>query len=76
MNLNQALSYLFEGVKIKLPEWEGYWFLNKDFIGGEDGIISVRLGTGEVVNTPDFVQYGGREDWMVVPRPMSPTEAQ
>jgi hypothetical protein len=63
MNLNKALVCLSEGRKIKLPEWEGYWEISSL---EEDGLIEVHLKTGEIVYTPDFVQYGGRDDWEVI----------
>jgi hypothetical protein len=70
MNLNKALIALADGQKIKLPEWKGYWELSsyEDKLSSyEDiGLIEVHKANGEVVNTPDFEQYGGREDWEVV----------
>lgn len=30
MTLNEALVNLNYGDKIKLPEWEGYWFKNEN----------------------------------------------
>lgn len=64
MTLNEALVHINYGDKIKLPEWEGYWFKNED--PNVYAVISVKLKTGEVVHTPDFAQYGGRDDWQVV----------
>lgn len=60
MTLNQALPLLSKGVKIKLPEWDGYWLFNANM--NVDAYIAVMLATGEIVYTPEFDQYGNRDD--------------
>lgn len=64
MNLNEALFFMLQGRKIKLPEWGGYW--TQSIMSDTKGPIAVVLKTGETIYTPDFTQYGGREDWEVV----------
>lgn len=45
MTYKQALRALKAGKKVKLPEWEGYWFM-------DNGVHKVKLKTGEIVDTP------------------------
>jgi len=67
MTLNEALVSLYYGDKIKLPEWGGYWI--KSAAPYANGLIEVNLKTGEKVYTPDFAQYGDRDDWEVMVAP-------
>ena len=52
-----AIEALNVGMKIKVPEWEGYWFK-------KSGMVMVMTAEGEVLNTPHFQQYIFREDWI------------
>jgi hypothetical protein len=58
MNINEALSVLRDGGKVRLPEWTGYWFM-------ENGKIKVFTRTGDILETPNFDNYSMRQDWVV-----------
>jgi hypothetical protein len=59
LNFGQALEYLNEGKKIKVPEWKGYWFK-------ESGMVKVMTAEGIILETPHFQQYIFRNDWQIV----------
>lgn len=56
MTYNEAIEALENGKKVKLPEWQGYWFKEK-------GEIKVFTRTGEYVSTPYLNDYQERTDW-------------
>jgi hypothetical protein len=58
MNIQEALSVLLDGGKVKLPEWTGYWFR-------EDNKTKVFTKTGDILDTPNLENYSMRTDWMV-----------
>ena len=58
LNFGQALEFLNEGKKIKVPEWKGYWFK-------ESGMVKVMTAEGQVLETPHFQQYIFRNDWQL-----------
>ena len=51
----QALN---QGQKIKLPEWQGHWFI-------KDGKILVETRTGDILDTPYLDDYKNRTDWQI-----------
>lgn len=57
MDIRQAIKAMYNGKKVRLPSWEGYWFL------GEDGLIYVKTFDGKILDTPDFFNFGTRKDW-------------
>lgn len=59
MNYIQALEAMASGDKIKLPEWQGYWF--KD----TDGILKVVTKKGDIVETPELLYHKNRADWRI-----------
>jgi hypothetical protein len=67
MTLQEAIVAMQSGKKVKLPEWEGYWFM----IGGqyekEDDRLNVRVftKTGDVLDTPWFDKYDRRDDFEI-----------
>jgi len=58
LDFNQALEALEKGLKVKLPEWIGYWFK-------KDGKILVHSRTGDTLETPFLDDYKNRTDWEV-----------
>lgn len=67
MNYLDALRELSDGKKVKLPEWSGYWFLDKDS-NPELHIekrIRVLTKDGDILDTPWCEKYKNREDWAV-----------
>ena len=58
LNFGQALELLNEGMKVKVPEWKGYWFK-------ESGMVKVMTAEGVVLDTPHFQQYIFRTDWQL-----------
>jgi len=56
MNFKQALNLLEKGGKIKLPEWDRFWF-------ADSGIIRVFTSDNKVLNTPHILTHKDREDW-------------
>lgn len=58
LNYQQALEALDKGLKIKLPEWVGYWFK-------KDGKIAVFDRHGNVLETPFLQDYTRRTDWQI-----------
>ena len=63
MNYQQALAALNEGEKIKLPEWDGYWF--KPELGTGDEGIKVFTAQGDILDTPYLDDYKNRTDWRI-----------
>lgn len=59
LSFGEALSAISNGHKIKVPEWNGYWFK-------ESGMVKVMTAEGEVLDTPHFQQYIFRKDWQIV----------
>ena len=60
MNFRLALAAAYSGKKIKLPEWEGWWFV------GEDNLLYVHTKEGVIDNSPWFDKFVNREDWQVI----------
>lgn len=60
MSFRGAIRAMYQGHKVKLPEWRGYWFV------GSDGLISVMTKDGRVTKTPWFGEYLQRLDWKIV----------
>lgn len=58
LDFNQALEALEKGLKVKLPEWIGYWF--KKY-----GKILVHSRTGDTLETPFLDDYKNRTDWEI-----------
>lgn len=59
MTYTDALNSLFQGQKVKLPEWTGYWFMDKN------NDILVFTATGDVLTTPFIEDYKNRIDWEI-----------
>jgi len=59
MTFSEALAKLFQGEKIALADWAGYWYLH------EDGQIHIHTKEGYDLITPDFVKYSPRNDWRI-----------
>lgn len=59
LTFSTALTALKEGKWIKVPEWEGYWFLK----GGQ---ITVKTWDGQELTTPWYHNNVLREDWQIV----------
>lgn len=59
MTFSEALTKLYAGEKIALPEWGGYWYLHKD------GTIHCFTKEGTDVATPLFDKYCNRTDWKI-----------
>lgn len=68
MNLREAIKAIYDGKKVALPEFGGYWFK------GEDGGIKVHTKDDEITDTPWFGMYASRDDWEIVEgkRPIMP----
>jgi hypothetical protein len=58
MTLAEAIKACIDGKKVKLPEWEGYWF-------ADGQTIKVFTKTGDVLDTPWFDKYEGRTDFEI-----------
>jgi hypothetical protein len=67
MEFNEAYGYLREGKKIKLPEWNGYWYWSDDrktiMIHCENG---KELDIRDTKNTEYTFGCIVRNDWMVI----------
>ena len=59
MNFREALKAAYEGKRIALPEWGGYWFV-------ENGLLCVYTKEGEYTETPWFNKYCDRTDWFII----------
>ena len=59
VDFGKALQALDKGMKIKVPEWKGYWFK-------ESGMVKVMTAEGAVLDTPHFQQYIFRTDWQLI----------
>lgn len=59
ITFSEALQALKEKKMVKVPEWEGYWFLK----GGE---IHVKTWDNRELNTPWYHNNVLREDWQIV----------
>lgn len=58
LTFHDAMEALNTGVKVKLPEWIGYWF--------KDGAkIMVFTQTGDILDTPEIESYNNRNDWQI-----------
>jgi hypothetical protein len=58
MNLASAIKEMTSGKKVKLPEWEGYWFMR-------DTEVCVFTKTGDITKTPWMDKYENRDDFEV-----------
>ena len=61
MTFDEAIAAMNEGLHVRLPEWVGYWFLDR-----KDGGIKVFTRTGDILSTPTYSAYAHRTDWQVV----------
>lgn len=59
LTFSEALYALKERKWIKVPEWDGYWFLR----GGK---IIVKTWDGRELDNPWLIETVLREDWQVV----------
>ena len=59
MNFSQAILAILDGYAVRLPEWTGYWFLDKD------GKMKALTRNGEIVNTLWTEKYKDRTDFTV-----------
>lgn len=69
MDFAQALTSLVDGKKVKLPEWQGYWFI-PNVVASWDAEevkkgVRVFTATGDVLNTPWFDKYHDRDDFEI-----------
>lgn len=58
LTFNEAMKAMHSGCKVRLPEWTGYWFINK-------GEMSLLTREGDILNTPDFNKFSSRDDWEI-----------
>jgi hypothetical protein len=58
MNYSEAIKEGHNGAKIKLPEWNGYWFWD----GAE---MKVMTREGDVIGNPYTNDYKNRTDWEI-----------
>lgn len=56
MNWQQAEELLLQGSRVKLPEWNGFWFY-------DEGKIKVFTRDNTVLTTPHIEKYNDRLDW-------------
>lgn len=63
LTFSQALVALKEKKFIKVPEWDGYWFL-------QGGKIKVMTYDGQITDTPWLEGTVLREDWQIVEQDM------
>lgn len=60
---SKALEALKEKKWIKVPEWDGYWFL-------QGGKIKVMTWDNQVLDTPWYDNNVLREDWQIIEQDM------
>lgn len=72
MNLLQALAAMQDGRKVKLPDWGGYWYIPEDKrpqnpVKSEElmGLVRVFTKRGDILDTPWFEKYQGRDDFEI-----------
>lgn len=70
MNLQDSITLMKAGRKIKLPEWTGYWFIPQNLVVNESDpnpYKSIRVLTkdGDVLDTPWIDKYINRDDFQV-----------
>lgn len=58
MDFSSAIVALESGEKVKLPEWQGYWFK-------QDDLIKVMDRHGDIHHTPYLDDYKNRTDWEI-----------
>jgi hypothetical protein len=59
MTKSEVNEALYNGKKVALPEWTGYWFM-------EDSEIKVYTKEGEVLDCPYLDLLDARSDWEIV----------
>lgn len=61
------VALMEEGIKVKLPEWTGYWFSKT--VQKEDGTsvneIHVMTKSGDILKDPWIEKYKDRNDWQI-----------
>ncbi len=62
LSYDEAMKELLSGKKVKLPEWDGYWF--KEEIN-QVASIKVFTASGDVLDTPFLEDYKKRTDWQI-----------
>lgn len=68
----EAMEALYNGFKVKLPEWNGYWFLNQypndidyfDYVSVIDN-AKVLTKSGDLFDTPYIEKHEHRTDWQI-----------
>lgn len=63
LTYDQAMAAMNLGKKVKLPEWNGYWF-KPDPETGREG-IKVFTAQGVILDTPYLLHYQERTDWEI-----------
>lgn len=58
MNLAAAIAACTEGKRVKLPEWQGYWF-------SSENKVKAFLADGSIAEDPWFDKYEGRTDFEI-----------
>lgn len=61
MDFRNALKALYEGYKVRLPEWGGYWYVSKN-----TGLILVFTCNDTIEDSPWFDKYVNRTDWEII----------
>ena len=65
MDYLDALKNLNQGLKIKLPEWGGYWYKEVNIVNGIDySYVRVFTKEGLFLDTPS-IQFMLRTDWLI-----------
>lgn len=59
LTFNQAIMDILKGDAVRLPEWTGYWFLDKD------GKIKAFTRNGEILESLWTEKYQNRDDFQV-----------
>lgn len=66
MTLQDAIDQMKVGNKVKLPEWEGYWFIPNGLQEKDDRLnVRVFTKTGDILETPWFDKYDRRDDFEI-----------
>lgn len=58
MNFEQAIEALNRGEKVKLPEWNGYWFRLGNY-------LKVMTKEGDIIDGPFLEDYVNRKDFEI-----------
>lgn len=70
MTFQEAREAMFNGSKVRLSDWMGFWFIPGQLAEMCEGHLSddyIRVFTrdGDILDTPNIDRYKNRDDWEI-----------